>query len=69
MTPRCLGCGKRLAEVMDHRPRRVEVPGGFMTVTDKVPTGRYGYLGNGYFCTLRCGFQYGVSNARARGKL
>ena len=32
----------------------------------RIATGRYGYNGDGLFCTLRCGYEYAVATVSRR---
>ena len=61
--PNCLQCEKPLRPVYDYSYSTVIVPGGFMQRRVQGPLRGYGYLSNGKFCTLRCGFTWAVANA------
>jgi hypothetical protein len=61
MTPKCRFCGKPLVGKYGYESVRRDLPGGrgyhSVTVRDTKPYG-YGYRGSGFFCSLRCGFNY-----------
>lgn len=78
--PRCRQCGKRLkAETKLQLPPGVRFPewDHARSVEDNalaerqfkarytLPTGAYGYHGQGVFCSMRHGYEYGVRAARA----
>jgi hypothetical protein len=63
--PTCPECRKPLAPDATFDHVRVELPGGFRTESVQIPgTIGWGYARNGIFCTLRCGFNYGMRAAR-----
>lgn len=68
--PKCRQCGRKLRPHKEHRYHRVEKPSldGSMdvnTVTeDVVVPGRYDL--DDLFCTVGCGYKYGVRAARGR---
>lgn len=72
---KCAECGKPLRPNVytDYEPVEVEVeipgygplmPAETRTETRHVPVGEtlggYGYMSQGYFCTLRCGWRFGL---------
>jgi hypothetical protein len=67
--PRCLFCDKPLRQRVKSVYRRIETPnlvGGIdaHTEVEQQPTGLYGVAGEGFFCTLTCGFDWAVQLAR-----
>lgn len=66
--PSCLYCGNELAARLEYRTELVEDLQGYHY--EEQPTGKvlgYGYSNSGYFCTLRCGYEFGAEMA-ARGE-
>lgn len=61
--PRCKQCGTRLAIHKDWVGYINPVPWETMAVYKF--EGKYGYEGNGHFCSLHCGYPYGVRVAKA----
>lgn len=58
--PCCLWCGKEMRPV----PMREGEHGLFPSFFEKDHVCvRYGYEGRGSFCTLRCGYEYGMKAA------
>ncbi len=66
--PKCRQCGKKLRPHKDRRDRVVETPNLVGTIDHKTLTddvivpGRYDL--DDLFCTVRCGYEYGVRAAR-----
>lgn len=64
--PSCLKCKKLLAPNYETCDVRVETPnplGGIDFKTQVEKTGNvegFGYHNNGYFCSLRCGYEYAL---------
>ena len=70
--PRCLTCHKPLRPWTRVESTRIETPnplGGtdVHTVDRAIPVpGRFGLSGEGFFCTIGCGYDFGVAAARRR---
>lgn len=60
----CLWCGRSLHRRGVYEAVRRETAHGFRTDTVKVGANeKGGYAGNGCFCTLGCGYQFGLRQA------
>lgn len=68
LSRKCRTCGKRLAPQFSYRfvTEEIETPTGPSLVSRHFVDGvrGYGYGATDLFCTLRCGFRYGVSAAK-----
>lgn len=58
--PRCFYCDKPMNQVIRryHSGFRLERP---------VKTGTFGYQGNGWFCSLRCGYAWSLREIKSEG--
>lgn len=56
--PVCNYCGKPMPRFANHD--------ALVACGHHIPS-RYGYQGNGIFCSLHCGYRYGLSMAKAVG--
>jgi len=65
--PRCVNCGRPCRPHYRFTSVRVQDANGYHFERHVVGVHWYGRDYSGFFCTLRCGFDYGVKAAMGRG--
>jgi len=66
--PRCLICDKPLIPQVTSDSERVETAEGYHSRQINHRVWGYGYMGQGVFCTLRCGYRAGLKYAALKGR-
>ncbi len=61
---KCRYCGKELAPFFHLTSNELQRGMIFEIVVHETFRGEYGYMGNGSFCSLRCGYYWAVDQAR-----
>lgn len=71
--PKCRYCRAALAPYLESKTVMIRTPHAFLegeteisSREEKVATGRFGFAGDGTFCSMRCGYVYGHRAAHGR---